>query len=97
MISSGLSITVVLYRHGQLSAAVTQTFAFRIKTFIVIKTASQNSPSCLKGNPISRWFIGFGYFVDDGLFFKNYLCNSAVWPGQYPLQKRKIPSGAILN
>lgn len=71
MISSGLSITVVLYRHGQLSAAVTQTFAFRIKTFIVIKTASQNSPSCLKGNPISRWFIGFGYFVDDGLFCKH--------------------------
>ena len=58
MISSGLSTTVVLYRHGQLSAAVTQTFAFRIQTFIVIKTASQNSPSRLKGNPISRWFIG---------------------------------------
>lgn len=72
MISSGLSTTVVLYRHGQLSAEVTQTFAFRIKTFIVIKSASENSPSWLKGNPISRWLIDFGYFVDDGLFFKNY-------------------------
>lgn len=94
MISSGLSITVVLYRHGQLSAAVTQTFAFRIKTFIVIKTASQNSPSCLKGNPISRWFIGFGYFVDDGLFSKiiyviqqHGLANIHFKKGKYPQEQ----------